>query len=57
VRFLLMSPGVDMPQTAARTEPAVPAIAEKSGNVLWIIAGVVVMGVIVLGVLRYLGKL
>jgi pSer/pThr/pTyr-binding forkhead associated (FHA) protein len=57
VRFLLMSPGVDMPQTPARVEPPAPALAEKSGNVLWIIAGVVVVGVMILGVLRYLGKI
>jgi pSer/pThr/pTyr-binding forkhead associated (FHA) protein len=57
VRFLLMSPGMDAPAATVRIEPAPPAAEKKSGNTLWIVAGLVVFGVLVLGVLRYLGKI
>lgn len=59
VRFLLMSPGMDAHPAATtmrRETPAAPA-EEKFGSVLWIVASLVVLGVIVLGVLRYLGKI
>jgi pSer/pThr/pTyr-binding forkhead associated (FHA) protein len=60
VRFLLMSPGMDAPAVAAaaaRSEPAASGSAKSSGSALWIVAALVVLGVIVLGVLRYLGKI
>ena len=59
VRFLLMSPGMvaHPPAAAARSEAAALAPTEKSGNALWIVAGLVVLGVIVLAVLRNLGKI
>ncbi len=60
VRFLLMSPGMDAPAVAAaaaRTEPSAPEAAPKSGSALWVVAAVVVLGVIALGVLRLLGKI
>lgn len=59
VRFLLMSPGMEAhpPAAAVRSEAVAPAPAEKSGNALWIVAGLVVLGVIVLAVLRNLGKI
>ena len=58
VRFLLMSPGMDAPSAAAaRSDTPAPATEEKSGNALWVVAGLVVVAVIVLAVLRYLGKL
>ena len=58
IRFLLMSPGMDAPAAAtARAETPAPAVEEKSGSLLWIVAGLVVLGVIVLGVLRYMGGL
>lgn len=58
VRFLLMSPGMDAPAIAtARLEPPAAATAEKTGNALWIVAGLVVLGVVMLAMLRYLGKL
>ncbi len=57
VRFLLMSPGMEAPPASARVEPAAPAPAVKSGNPWWILASLVVLGVVVFGVLRYLGKI
>src|SRR5450432_233296 len=60
VRFLLMSPGMDAPAAAAaaaRTETAASADTQTSANALWIVAALVVLGVIVLAILRYLGKI
>lgn len=62
VRFMLMSPTMDVNHpavAAARGDAPAPAAAapSKSGSTLWIVAGLVVLGVIVLGVLRYLGKI
>jgi pSer/pThr/pTyr-binding forkhead associated (FHA) protein len=58
VRFLLMSPGMDpLPAGATgRSEIPAPAAKEKSNNAMWIVAGIVVIAVVVLAVLRYLGK-
>jgi pSer/pThr/pTyr-binding forkhead associated (FHA) protein len=64
VRFMLMSPTMDVNHpavAAARGEtPAAPAPAPQASggsSTMWIIAGAVVLGLIVLGVLRYLGKI
>jgi len=64
IRFMLMSPSMDMHQAAAATAraaaaeaPAPAAPKQGSGGMLWIIAGVVVLVVAALGVLRYLGKI
>ncbi len=57
VRFLLVSPTAEAhPPATANAVPAVQA-GGKSGGVLWIIAAAVVLGVIVLGLLRYFGKI
>jgi pSer/pThr/pTyr-binding forkhead associated (FHA) protein len=58
VRFLLVSPTAEAHSTASAQPPA-PAVAPSKGGtgLLWIIAAAVVLGVIVLGVLRYLGKI
>ncbi len=57
VRFLLVSPTAE-PHPTPVTQPA-PAVAPAKGGsgLLWIIAAAVVLGVAVLGVLRYLGKI
>lgn len=63
VRFMLMSPTMDVNHpavAAARGETPAPAAAaapRSSGNALWIVAALVVAGVVALGVLRYLGKI
>jgi pSer/pThr/pTyr-binding forkhead associated (FHA) protein len=57
VRFLLMSPGMDAPAATVRTEAPPPTAQKKSGSALWIVASLVVLGLIALGVLRYLGKI
>ena len=62
VRFMLMSPTMDVNHpavAAARGEAAAPAPAapKSSGSAMWIVAGLVVLGLAVLGVLRYLGKI
>lgn len=58
VRFLLVSPTADAHPVAAPTV-APPVVAPQSGSsaLLWIIAGAVVIGVVVLGALRYFGKI
>src|SRR5581483_5959577 len=56
VRFMLMSPGMDMP-AQPRTEAPAPAAQAKSGNTMWIVAGVVVAIVVLLGVLKAMGKI
>jgi len=61
IRFMLMSPTMDVSHAAAaatvRTEaPAAPAKSGGGGG-LWILAGVVVLVVAALGVLRALGKI
>jgi len=59
IRFMLMSPSMDMHQAAAasaRAEAPTQVVPKPgSSNMLWIVAGVVVVGVIALGVLHYLG--
>ena len=64
IRFMLMSPTMDVHQAAAATArieaPKLKPEAPSSGggnNLLWIAAGVVVLIVVVLGVLRALGKI
>jgi pSer/pThr/pTyr-binding forkhead associated (FHA) protein len=59
VRFMLMSPTMEAhPPAAPAPAPApAPAAAAGSGGMLWIIAGVVVIAVLALGVLRFLGKI
>jgi pSer/pThr/pTyr-binding forkhead associated (FHA) protein len=59
IRFLLVSPTAEAQahaQAAAQTATVVPA-KSSSGAVLWVIAGAVVIGVGVLVLLRYLGKI
>ena len=57
VRFLLMAPAQEMQRgSAARVEAAPPA-ARSSQAMLWIVAGLVLFGVIVLVVLRARGDL
>lgn len=59
VRFLLMSPGMDAHPAAATTRNELPELPaeQKSGSAMWIVAGLVVLAVAVLGILRYLGKI
>jgi len=58
IRFMLMSPTMDVSHAAAATvRTEAPAAAAKSGGGLWILAGVVVLIVVALGVLRALGKI
>jgi len=60
IRFMLMSPTMDISHAAAATtvRTEAPAAAAKSGGGgLWILAGVVVLIVAALGVLRALGKI
>jgi pSer/pThr/pTyr-binding forkhead associated (FHA) protein len=58
VRFLLVSPTAEAHPVAAPTV-VTPAATTKNGSsaLLWIIAGAVVIGVIVLAGLRYFGKI
>ena len=59
IRFMLMSPSMDMHQSAAataRSEAPTQVVQQPgSGKLLWIVAGIVVLGAVALGVLRYLG--
>ena len=59
VRFLLVSPTAEAHPPAAAPVVVPPASAQKNGSsgLLWIIAGAVVIGVIVLCALRYFGKI
>ena len=58
VRFLLMAPGMEAKQVGASTHSAAPSAAASGGSsaALWIIAGLVLLGAIALGLLRYFGK-
>ncbi|MEO8959609.1 MAG: FHA domain-containing protein [Rudaea sp.] len=58
IRFLLMSPGMDVtPAATARPEPAAAPVAKKSSSVAWIVLAVVVVGAVAFAALRYLGKI
>jgi pSer/pThr/pTyr-binding forkhead associated (FHA) protein len=58
VRFLLVSPTMEAhPAPAAPAAASTPPASSGSGGLLWIIAGAVVLGVIVLVALRYFGKI
>ena len=59
VRFLLLAPGMQAPAMPA---PAVevatkPATSGAGSAIGWIIGGIVVVGVIAVGILKFLGKL
>ncbi|MEP6485310.1 MAG: FHA domain-containing protein [Rudaea sp.] len=58
IRFLLVSPSAEVhaPAAVPAAKPSAPS-GGSSGSLMWIIAAAVVIGVIVLGVLRYLGKI
>jgi pSer/pThr/pTyr-binding forkhead associated (FHA) protein len=59
IRFLLVSPTTE-PHVPAAVTPAAKSAATSGGSsssLLWIVAAAVVLGVIVLGLLRYLGKI
>ena len=60
IRFMLMSPSMDMHQAAAaasaRNEAPAQVIPKpRSGSTVWIVTGIVVLVVVALGVLHYLG--
>ncbi len=60
VRFLLLAPAMDRPGSAAAhaASPAPTSTGRSSSSItLWIVAGLVLMGVIALGVLRYYGQI
>jgi len=58
VRFLLMSPAQEVQLSAAAGRGETPAVPARSGGAaLWAIAAVAVFVAIVLGVLRYLGRI
>ncbi len=58
VRFLLVAPGVQVPSTpAAPVEPVQVPARKASNSALWIIAGIVAVGLVAIGVLRFLGKI
>jgi pSer/pThr/pTyr-binding forkhead associated (FHA) protein len=60
VRFMLMSPTMEAHAPAATAAAPAPASTPASGGTnkaLWIVAGAVVLVVVVLGVLRALGKI
>jgi pSer/pThr/pTyr-binding forkhead associated (FHA) protein len=57
VRFMLVSPTMEAQPPAATSKAPEPAPAAGTGAALWIVAALVVLGVIVLGLLRYLGKI
>lgn len=59
VRFLLLAPGMQAPATPA---PAVdvaskPAAGGSGSKIGWIIGGIVAIGVLVVGILKFLGKI
>jgi pSer/pThr/pTyr-binding forkhead associated (FHA) protein len=54
VRFLLMSPAQEAQPSG--TQPTAAAAPGNSAAMLWFAAGIVVLGAIAFGVLRYLGK-
>jgi pSer/pThr/pTyr-binding forkhead associated (FHA) protein len=56
VRFLLMAPAQEAQQAAAAARPVPAPPSARSASALWIAAGVAVLIAVVLGVLRYLGK-
>jgi pSer/pThr/pTyr-binding forkhead associated (FHA) protein len=57
VRFLLLSPGAQTPSAAPSVPEPVADTGKGSGSVVgWVIGAVVVLGAIVAGVLKYLGK-
>ena len=58
VRFLLLSPGAQVPASAPSAVEPVAEAARGSGSMIgWVIGAIVVLGVVVLGVLKYLGKI
>jgi len=58
VRFMLMSPTMEVhPPAAAAAAPVPVAVAGSGARTLWIAAAVVVLAVVALGLLRYLGKI
>ncbi len=60
VRFLLLAPGAPVPSVPAaaveETSKSAPA-SDSNSTIGWIIGGVVVVGVLAVGILKYLGKI
>lgn len=61
VRFLLVAPGTHVPATPAPS-PAVNVASTSARNssssaIIWVIAAIVVVGVIAVGALKFLGKI
>lgn len=58
IRFMLMSPGMDVhPSVAARSEPVATPVEQKSNGLVWIVLVVIVLGAAAFATLRYLGKI
>jgi pSer/pThr/pTyr-binding forkhead associated (FHA) protein len=57
VRFLLMSTAQEAQLAAAGAAAAAPRVAPRAAGLLWLAAALAALVVIVLGVLRYLGRI
>ena len=57
VRFLLMSTAQETQLAAAATAGAAPRPSSRTAGLLWLVATVAALGVVILGVLRYLGRI
>jgi len=57
VRFLLMSTAQETQLAAAATAGAAPRPSSRTAGLLWLVATVAALVVVILGVLRYLGRI
>jgi pSer/pThr/pTyr-binding forkhead associated (FHA) protein len=59
VRFLLLAPGMQAPPTPAPAVESAPAQPSSSSSsaMIWVIAAIIVVGVLAVGALKYLGKI